>query len=992
MKARLCVAATITLALALQPAAALAWKPYTHNTSAADAYADAVDDGFVTILGREYAVDPALLAALRSWPQFYNAGVIGPDGFPDVTYGQAIIHPSHTGAWLRHVLGRARAAQSDPALSATEKQKILAFSYGFLTHAAGDMWAHTFVNDFARGVFPAVGEILTDADKAGIAVRHLIVEAYVGDATPGYDGFQDADDPRDPRGPAPGGDVSDDSTPAFPYDAPHDFVYRTLVDPAASTPSPERGPIIDFFLDLRSGLEAFVSINPDPIGDAVSAFDDLAADLMALEEDCNFEDFLDGLHDLVACPAALLVLGFDVVIDSFEAFLAFVTGVLEEAALLVLDAYLNAWIDDIDDGLHDWSQLGLATTKGLFDTQTRRDLQNDECGFEPDESTLLRATCEDGVGMLDVVLDASDPFINDHLLSMLGAPDFVGGLREILQTVQEVVDDIIDALGAPLNPVREALLGIKAFIEDLLLDAIAGVLGVDIRTLADFLTHPSRFTCLDNVPLTLPPPLGATTIDLFPPGEHERLDTLLGFVGDAHHVAEPSLPPGCGRLQDAAETQYASLSALGNTVVTAKLLLLDGTELNRLLSEALGRQIDTYAADQNVMVAPLGNADPPDEPWLLSIDSDHAWRSDGHPRFCNEGGPCLGAAEPRPESLNGGAGSFPIWESCVLRPVFPSLFRDWENDPDSFLELEDAVSADPVNDPLASTSTLDRAGISYFDGADTFVAGDNLFTVTAHDAPVGRAFRDDQLGLRRRFYTDPGNPGPWLLVAQGDAFSLGAPDGRYFIDIQSQDPCHGFSGQPEPAEPERTASFILDTTAPLVACATPPFGLEFDTDDVAIVDFAVADGSLGSGVAGQSATVDGFGGLPGVTPTADGASLDLSLFYPGTRTVAVSAADNLGNAGTAACTFELHATPQSMISNVQQALDQGLIRNGGIANSLISKLRAAERMHARGQHSTEHNVLQAFVNELQAQRGKGVDATIADRLIAFALDRIALGR
>ena len=40
-------------------------------------------------------------------------------------------------------------------------------------------------------------------------------------------------------------------------------------------------------------------------------------------------------------------------------------------------AYLEAWIDDIDEGLRNWADVGLATTRALFDPQTRRDVQND---------------------------------------------------------------------------------------------------------------------------------------------------------------------------------------------------------------------------------------------------------------------------------------------------------------------------------------------------------------------------------------------------------------------------------------------------------------------------------------------------------------------------------------------------------------------------------------------------------------------------------------
>ena len=137
------------VALMAGPRPSAAWKPYTHNFSAEQARLDVIADGQVTIENRAYPVHPAVVAALRDWPQFYNAGVIGPDGFPDLTYGQAVIHPKKTGEWLRHIYNRAWTAQTDASYSGAERSQILAFAYGFLTHGAGDMWAHTLVNDIA---------------------------------------------------------------------------------------------------------------------------------------------------------------------------------------------------------------------------------------------------------------------------------------------------------------------------------------------------------------------------------------------------------------------------------------------------------------------------------------------------------------------------------------------------------------------------------------------------------------------------------------------------------------------------------------------------------------------------------------------------------------------------------------------------------------------------------------------------------------------------
>jgi hypothetical protein len=143
---------------------AYAWKPTMHVFLADEALKDALDDGKVSInrvdynsgqvlekLG-DYAISPRILQALRSNPLQYRAGVLGPDAYPDILTGQQVIHPDgrDTGinggsdAWLQHLWDQAFQSNSN-------NQK--AFVIGFLTHAAGDMYAHTFINNFAGAPF-----------------------------------------------------------------------------------------------------------------------------------------------------------------------------------------------------------------------------------------------------------------------------------------------------------------------------------------------------------------------------------------------------------------------------------------------------------------------------------------------------------------------------------------------------------------------------------------------------------------------------------------------------------------------------------------------------------------------------------------------------------------------------------------------------------------------------------------------------------------------
>ncbi len=144
--------------------------------------------------------DPELLNAVRKWPGYFLAGTIGPDGFPDIIFGQAVIHPdlrcdydnpncpycncelgpssrTWTGDWLRHLWDRAH------ALSGIEREQALAFVLGFFSHAAGDMWGHSFVNQYAGGSWPV--DYTSDVARSAKNVElHLVAEGLVGSHVP----------------------------------------------------------------------------------------------------------------------------------------------------------------------------------------------------------------------------------------------------------------------------------------------------------------------------------------------------------------------------------------------------------------------------------------------------------------------------------------------------------------------------------------------------------------------------------------------------------------------------------------------------------------------------------------------------------------------------------------------------------------------------------------------------------------------------------------
>jgi hypothetical protein len=1000
-----CVALLVVMLFPASPAAA--FKPYTHNYTGDRAWEDVNPDGRVTINGREYTVRAAVWQALRNNRASYNAGVVGPDGFPELVFGQSIIHPEMTGRWLRHIFTKAWQAQTSSTYSAAEKEQILAFAYGYLTHASGDMWAHTLVNDFAMGVFPAVSEILTDVDKAEIALRHIIVEGYIGDATPGYDGNPN-------RTTLPDGDVSDDSTPGTSFSAPMRFIYETLVNPRnplpvgtcnngqnddlvpigsgpddavaddgcpgqsytqGAVPEPQRGKLIDFFLDMEADLQ---------IKEARIQDDRTHSDCTTLDPDCYDDSAVitvgtvRGLRQITVprtrCDAEFFC--FDSATDALDDLI--VNPIIEE--------YLEHWIEDIEDGLADWGELGMALTKALFDAQTYRDAQNEICRNKGNETNPLRIDCEDHVGALDVVTYAVDPFINDHLLSMMGAPDFIGDLRDFFGDAFDVIEDIIAEILPPeLNFVALAREEIKEAIIELIKDEIESAYGMDVDQLTSFLKHPTHWLNVQQINLTLPG-LGSRQLDLFQAGDHARLDSFMELAAD-HHVPATLDIPGFGSVVSTRPTDSAVFNLGGfdiylNTVTLNKLLLLDGAELNRALGDLLAASgvihnaslvrtyVDGATVPANVMIDQLSG----NEPWLQSIDADHGWRADGKPRFTG----------PRPAGVrHGGNGLFPLWESCLLRPTFRSLFRDWENDNNpgepNFPDLDDLTSSDPSDTAPPVAGPLVVGGTTFVSGGVTYVAGNNSLGLSAHDV----VFTDAHVGVQRRVYPASVTPGAsdWLTHTNGGTFSIVGADGLWKVDYRSGDPCHALAAQPV----ARTESFVLDATAPTIDITSPaPEGVVFDSDDLSSIQWTASDGALGSGVASESATLDG-------ASAARGLALDMFLLGPGDHAVVVTAADNLGNTRVVTRNFEIHATAASLLTNLTRLFNEGKIARPGIYNSLSAKVAAALRAHERGQHSVEANILGAFINELEAQSGKAVDATMADLLISFAEDLIATG-
>lgn len=149
-----------------------AFKPKTHIWIGQQVLNDVLPDGAVTVDGREYPVAPEIVEALRQNQNEYRMGHVGPDAYPDVVVGQMVIHPGvprgfQTDDWLRYL-----------AVMANGNPRNRALTLGMIGHAAGDIFAHSYVNSYSGDIFS-----LTDGEQT-VEARHIALEAFIEQHTP----------------------------------------------------------------------------------------------------------------------------------------------------------------------------------------------------------------------------------------------------------------------------------------------------------------------------------------------------------------------------------------------------------------------------------------------------------------------------------------------------------------------------------------------------------------------------------------------------------------------------------------------------------------------------------------------------------------------------------------------------------------------------------------------------------------------------------------
>src|SRR5215471_4357946 len=174
---------------------------------------------------------------------------------------------------------------------------------------------------------------------------------------------------------------------------------------------------------------------------------------------------------------------------------------------------------------------------------------------------------------------------------------------------------------------------------------------------------------------------------------------------------------------------------------------------------------------------------------------------------------------------------------------------------------------------------------------------------------------------------------------------------------------------------------VQDTTPPLIDI-TQPMPTTYTHSSVLKLDYSVTDAC--TGVASFTPTMDGATTLHEHGLQSGQVIPLLTELKLGTHQFSIGAVDVAGNADTKTVSFTIIVTPDSIKDDVNQFLAMGAIKNAGEANSLLAKLDAGASARARGECDTSANNYSAFINELNAQSGKGVDANAAAIMIADA--------
>jgi 2',3'-cyclic-nucleotide 2'-phosphodiesterase/3'-nucleotidase len=168
---------------------------------------------------------------------------------------------------------------------------------------------------------------------------------------------------------------------------------------------------------------------------------------------------------------------------------------------------------------------------------------------------------------------------------------------------------------------------------------------------------------------------------------------------------------------------------------------------------------------------------------------------------------------------------------------------------------------------------------------------------------------------------------------------------------------------------EGRLGFITDTTAPVITINAPQAKAYLNSDPLTI-DFTVTDDV--AGVRTVTATLDGV-------PVANGEVIKLYMLPAGsTHTFVVDAMDKAYNTSSATVVFTIETTIASMKTVVTNLYNDGLITKADVYQGLMNKLDAADKAKKKAE---KIKILNAFINQVNAQAGKSIAPEAASLLI-----------
>jgi hypothetical protein len=178
------------------------------------------------------------------------------------------------------------------------------------------------------------------------------------------------------------------------------------------------------------------------------------------------------------------------------------------------------------------------------------------------------------------------------------------------------------------------------------------------------------------------------------------------------------------------------------------------------------------------------------------------------------------------------------------------------------------------------------------------------------------------------------------------------------------------------------AVVLVEDTTPPVITITVPQGIEYVHSDAFHLLYEVTD--VCTGVGDVIALLDGNTTLSG-HGLASGQLIDLlTELTLGDHTFRIEADDTEDNASAAEVTFSIIVTTESIKQDVVIFTERGDIRETGLPTALLAKLEEAGNRHDAGDCMTAQNIYEAFIQQLEAQSGKGVNAEAAAIMIGDA--------